>query len=174
MSSYLQSSVIAVASLFGPGAVQAVMSGQAAVAVAVSTVQLVSAAVSLAREKGGTPGRELSFDFPSPPERHGWRPEETSAFIFFGLSTVFLGVSVLAHSLLLRMPAYEALVVPSERKRAVGVGEREALLVSEGLEEERETTNERIWRVAKANWAYEVALAYVFIVTLVRLHVLSL
>ena len=175
MQSYLQSSVVAVASLFGPEAVQAVMSGQAAVAVAVSTVQLLSAAVSLAGEEK-TLGLGLLFDSMPPLEGWGWTPEEASAFVFFAFSTAFLGTSVLAHSWLLRMPAYEALVVPLERKRDVGVrvGEREALLGSGSLGDVRETTNERIWRVAKANWAYEVALAYVFVVTLVCLHFLSL
>lgn len=171
MQAHLQCSVVAVASLFGPEAVQAVMSGQAAVAVAVSTVQLLSAAVSLAKEKNKTLALGLSFDSAPPLEGQGWTPEETSAFMFFAFSTVFLGVSLLAHSWLLRMPVYEALVIPLERKGVVGVGvgERQALLGPEDSGEVGETTKERIWRVAKANWAYEVALAYVFVVTLVRL-----
>lgn len=45
--SYLQTAVVAVASLFGPATMQAVMGGQAAVAVAVSTVQVLSAGASL-------------------------------------------------------------------------------------------------------------------------------
>ncbi|KAI0278372.1 hypothetical protein BC826DRAFT_1113442, partial [Russula brevipes] len=43
--SYLQSPVFAVASIFGPRAVQAVMAGQAAVSVVVNGVQLVGAAL---------------------------------------------------------------------------------------------------------------------------------
>ncbi|KAG6834896.1 hypothetical protein H0H93_006585 [Arthromyces matolae] len=45
VDSYLQTSVFAVASLYGPQALQATMSGQAAVAVAVSAVQVMSTAI---------------------------------------------------------------------------------------------------------------------------------
>jgi len=62
-----------------------------------------------------------------------------SICVFFSaFPTVFLGVSVLAHSWMLCTPVYEALIVPLERKRELGVwvGEPETLLGSEVLEEE--------------------------------------
>ncbi|KAF8192532.1 nucleoside transporter-domain-containing protein [Pholiota molesta] len=90
VGAYLQTSTIAVASLFGPPAVQAMMAGQAAVAVAVSGVQVVSAAASV----WGKPSTFVSDG----------SAEERSAFVFFFLSTLFL-----------LMPAYHTVAAGLER-----------------------------------------------------------
>jgi equilibrative nucleoside transporter 1/2/3 len=166
-AAYLQCSVSAVASLFGPTALQAFVSGQAAVAVAVSVIQLISAAVSLA----GNTGASLVPGIVHRP------PEESSAFAFFAFSTCFLGVSFLAHSLLIGTPAYQHLVLPRERKalaRLDPAGERQALLASpqellgiQLVKAEREEPLVRIQRLARANIVYEIAVAYVFLITVV-------
>lgn len=140
--SYLQTSVIAVASLFGPTAMQALMSGQAAVAVAVSGVTVVSSALSL-REK------------PSPQALADSEPEAKAAFMFFGLSTLFYLVSAGAHIWLTRLPAYHTILAQFEH--TVDVAHDEHSLKK----------REQLIRVAKSNVIFNFAVAYVFITTLV-------
>lgn len=157
---YFQTSLIAVASLFGPGAVQAMIAGQAAVAVAVSGVQVISAVTSVARNP-----EMLSGDGSA---------EESAAFIFFALSTLFLVGSFLAHEYLLRMPAYDRIAGPLERgaqtahKISLGPDEgpsrRRSLSLSHS-EAVEEASN--VLKVAKANAPFEIAVAFVFLVTLV-------
>ncbi|THH33639.1 hypothetical protein EUX98_g506 [Antrodiella citrinella] len=159
--SYLQASVIAVASLFGPTAMQSVMSGQAAVGVAVSAVQVISAASSLRGEPTAQQLRES-------------RPEERSALTFFALSTAFLLFSAAAHAYLLRLPLYKAVIGQFSHIRHVARGD-----ASGALEDESQTMlpppkasatekREQIARVAKSNIVYNLGVAYVFVVTLVR------
>ena len=152
-------------------------SGQAAIAVAVNAVQLVSAAVSLSR--GEEPDNN-GGGVPSILVKPGRSPEEASAFVFLALSTLFLGVSVLAHSWLLRMPAYKTLIAPMELENKVvaeaseAETERQPLLPrnTDTLGEigsSEESPKARIIRVAKANVVYEIAIGYAFLVTLVGL-----
>ncbi|KAJ3761005.1 nucleoside transporter-domain-containing protein [Lentinula raphanica] len=168
--SYLQNAVIAVASLFGPQAVQAMLAGQAAVAVVVSAVQVFSAAVSVHTSSG--------MESVSAKERDA---EERSAFIFFGLSTIFLLFSIAAHKWLVSLPVYRAVAGSLESQKQQGtrttgngfessdlgsdIDERSRMLVSAGPSQ-MFTERHRIWRVAKANVLYEIAVAYVFMVTL--------
>jgi equilibrative nucleoside transporter 1/2/3 len=156
--SYLQTAVIAVASLFGPTAVQSMMAGQAAVAVAVSGVQVMSAAAS-------TMGKAKSFVSDG-------SAEERSAFIFFTLSTIFLAASAGAHAWLIKMPSYKALASPLEQHTAkipyIGSDPNTSQpLVSRGRSE-ASRDKQQVIRVAKANSMYEIAVALVFVVTLVR------
>jgi equilibrative nucleoside transporter 1/2/3 len=143
LGAYLQTAVIIIASLFGPTAVQATMSGQAAVAVAVSGVQVFSAAVSvwgLSREKIAA--------YVSNGE-----PEERSAFVFFGLSTVFLIIAAAANGWLVTMPAYKAVAGSLEQQKDVsedGSSDELRGLVSAGRNE-RSGAKGQILRVAKAN-----------------------
>lgn len=158
VGAYLQTSIIAVASLFGPAAVQAMMSGQAAVAVAVSGVQVVSAAISVR----GKP-RTFAGDGSA---------EERSAFIFFALSTVFLAFSALAHSWLVKSPAYQQVAKHLESNaRTSGLisdHERRGLISrGPGTTTDSESRKNAI-RIAKANGIYHVAVAYCFLATLVR------
>ncbi|KAF8165080.1 nucleoside transporter-domain-containing protein [Crassisporium funariophilum] len=156
VGAYLQTSVIAVASLFGPPAVQAMMSGQAAVAVAVSGVQVISAAASVY----GKPRTFVSDG----------SAEERSAFIFFSLSTLFLVASAVTHTWLTNMPVYQHVAASLERDHKKGQGEsghadERRGLISTGpsdLASDRANTI----RVAKLNVTYEVAVAYVFVITL--------
>ncbi|KAF9569415.1 hypothetical protein CPC08DRAFT_678185 [Agrocybe pediades] len=157
VGAYLQTSVIAVASLFGPLAVQSMMSGQAAVAVAVSGVQVISSAISVY-------GKPMTY-------KSDGSAEERSAFLFFALSTMFLVFSLMAHRWLVRTPAYQQ-VAGSLEKYTKGVNLRAQEDESTGLVTGDEVvvslSNEKAntFRVARMNIIYEVAVAYVFIVTL--------
>jgi len=152
---YLQTSIIAVGSLFGPPAIQSIMAGQAAVAVSVSGVQVISSAVSII----GKPRTTYISDGST---------EEQSAFIFFALSTLFLLVSIGVHTWLIRMPVYKLVAAPLERKSknhdAVQEEERRELIPSRSTTPQSDKAN--VIRVAKINIKYEVAVAYVFLATL--------
>ncbi|THV05387.1 hypothetical protein K435DRAFT_104157 [Dendrothele bispora CBS 962.96] len=155
--SYLQNSIMAVASLFGHTAVQPLLSGQAAVAVAVSTVQVLSATAAV--------GRETSRNEDSPPD--DGKAEERSAFIFFGLSTLFLLFSAVAQWYLVSMPEYQQVAGSLEPGKRIGrdhgtADENRALVSSGRASDERA----RIWEVAKKNVSFEISVAYVFVVTL--------
>ncbi|KAJ7499272.1 nucleoside transporter-domain-containing protein [Mycena latifolia] len=158
LGAYLQTAIIVIASLFGPTAVQALMSGQAAVAVAVSGVQVFSAVASVWGQS-----RETISTYVSNGE-----PEERSALIFFSLSTIFLIVSAAAHGWLVTMPAYKTVAGSLEHKKVVGEnGSSDELraLVSTGRNDLSDEKGQ-IMRVAKANVIFEIAVSYVFVVTL--------
>lgn len=149
---YFQTSTIAVASLFGPSAVQAMMSGQAAVAVAVSGVQVVSSFTSTI----GKP-RNYSGDGSA---------EEKSAFMFFLLATLFLVVTYFAHEYLVRMPLYTRVAGSLGEEAKISLGsEGHHRSVSRARSETEDTSN--VLRIAKANANYEIAVACVFMITLV-------
>jgi hypothetical protein len=159
IASYLQSSIAAVAALFGPEATQAVMSGQAAVAVAMSAVQVISILLSLS---GGEPPALIATS-------HGRTTEEKSVCAFFTLSACFLATSIFAHRILMRTPQYKVLVAPLDSgalTTSEAMGEQQALLAMSGYE----AAKDRIFRVIGANMNYEIAVAYVGVVSLVGFY----
>lgn len=160
---YFQTSLIAVASLFGPAAVQAMIAGQAAVAVVVSGVQVISSASSI---RGSVNG-EVNGDGSA---------EEKAAFIFFALSTISLIGSYLAHNWMIKLPIYDQVAGPLERtsqKITLGPGEgsshRRSLSAVSLTRARAEVVEEypNVIRVAKANALYEIAVSFVFMITLV-------
>jgi len=158
---YLQPAVIALASLFGPTAVQAVMSGQGAVGVVVSGVQVLSATASV----WGTSPESVSASL------QNGAAEARSAFIFFALSTVFFLCTIFFLGWLTAMPACKAVMVLFEQRQKQSesgggdLDERQGL-VSGGRSDMVSGGQSQIMRVAKANVTYEIAVAYIFIVTL--------
>ncbi|KAI0047295.1 hypothetical protein FA95DRAFT_1582709 [Auriscalpium vulgare] len=157
--SYLQTSVVAVASLFGPSVMQAVMSGQAAVAIVLATVQLIGATASL----------RISKPVPSLADGDGVA-EEKSARAFFALSTLFLLVCVAANVWLTNLSEYKAVVVPLDqsqpRARRVSVDWSEQAPATSTGHAQHPDAWKKILDIARRNWIYEVAVAYVFVVTL--------
>ncbi|KAI0771979.1 nucleoside transporter-domain-containing protein [Trametes elegans] len=159
--SYLQTAVVAIASLFGPAAMQAVMSGQAAVAVAISGLQLMSAMASV---RGTSPGVVTTAA--------SSEPEAQSAFIFFGLSTLFLIVCAAVHVWLVSLPAYKATVAEAASRTRRDTHEHSALLDDSGRDDDgdhrhhREDEKQHVMRIAKTNATYNIAVAGVFAVTL--------
>jgi equilibrative nucleoside transporter 1/2/3 len=146
--SYLQTAVIAAAALFGPIAMQSLMSGQAAVGVALSAVQLISAYGSVHIPSATSDNVILQDD-----------SSARAARAFFGLSTLFLIGTILVHAWMVRLPAYVAisdqLDVPTTQEHSPESHARP------------ESERAQIIRIAKANWVYEVAVALVMTVTLV-------
>ncbi len=157
---YLQEAVIAVGSLFGAAAIQPIMAGQAAVAVAVSTVQVFSAAASLwglSRHAIATYVSDGSV-------------EEHSALIFFSFSTIFLCFCALVHDRLVRKPIYKTVAAPLEEKllRPINSAEETAALVPSMEGDKPLPDRTRVLDVMKANITYQFAVAYSFLITLVR------
>ncbi|KAF8631194.1 hypothetical protein AX15_002526 [Amanita polypyramis BW_CC] len=154
---YLQKAIFAAGSLFGPPALQPIMSGQAAVAVVISAVQVFSAAISL----WGLP-RDIIATYVSDGSVEG-----RSALMFFSLSTIFLLFCLLVHGWLVRTPLYKSVVGALENKQLYSgsFGEESGDLVSgEGSDILRDQS--RIIDLAKENIIYQFAVAYVFIITL--------
>ncbi len=159
---YLQTSVVAVASLFGPMAIQSLISGQAVVAVILSAVQLISATGSLHSSQAG-PAEGVA--------------ETKSARLFFGISTSFLFACGAANTWMTRLPSFKA-VVPDDdepwirRRLSISASDlrspRLPLLGSPHLGAPDSKANwDRILSVARRNILYEIGVAYVFMITLV-------
>lgn len=169
---YFQSAVVALASLFGPYAVQATFAGQAAVGVLVSTTQFFVTVLATQRTTGGNDA-DASF----------------SAFVFFTVSTAFLVLTLAVHAWLVRLPAYVEVVKPHH----VDPEDEEATESEEGDTEDDELEADNplvssihsvdhllgvrdlpapesevsVSYVARLNAPYNVAVGLVFIVTLV-------
>ncbi|KAH9050107.1 nucleoside transporter-domain-containing protein [Lactarius hengduanensis] len=151
---YLQTSVIAVASLFGPSVIQSLMSGQAVVAVILASVQLISAAASLhSSQVGPTDGAA----------------ETKSARLFFGISASFLLVCGTANVWMTRLPSYRAVVPADESRMRRRLSVSDYLLPAPSGSDTRVDSKamwDQILSITRRNIIYEVAVAYVFIITL--------
>ena len=160
--SYLQTSVIAVASLFGPTVIQSLISGQAVVAVILSAVQLIGATGSLRSSQVG-PADGVA--------------ETRSARLFFGISMTFLFVCGAANAWMTRLPSYRAVIPHDEpwiRRRLSVSGDPRSprsptlLLGSRHSSvSDSKAMWDRILSVGRRNILYELAVAYVFVITLV-------
>jgi solute carrier family 29 (equilibrative nucleoside transporter), member 1/2/3 len=173
--SYLQTAVAGLGALFGPQILQYAFTGQAAVGVIVSVVQYISLAVSLGGDnfQDGTSAIQNEISKTS---------LSSSAFIFFGIATGYMILSLAAHALLIRMPAYLAIIKPFEQPREV-LGEEEPsdnfLDQSEnqpflsGIIDVQFPRKGNIWEVANMNIVYNIAVAYAFVVTLVSFWIVT-
>ena len=109
-SSLLQTGVFALASLFGSAAVQAVISGQAAVGVAVSIAQFASVSASVRDRRRMVPSQANDFLAAVAPAS-----EDRGAIAFFGIATLFTVVSLVAHVAVIRTKQYKAIVARRRR-----------------------------------------------------------
>lgn len=165
--SYLQVSVYAGAALLGGAYMQATVAGQAAVAVAVSIVQLVSSAVSV-----WDASRQDIATFISEGGIGDGKAEELSARSFFGVSVLFMTLTFVAYMWLTKQPSYKTSVGTLERNSKLedardGDAEERLELVSVGKSTPTNEASEA-WRVFTANITFMFSVTYVFIVTLVR------
>jgi len=133
------------------------VSGQAAAAVVISGVQVLSAAASV----WGKPRQQVVSDGSA---------EERSAFIFFSLSTLFLAGTTVLHRWMVRTPLYQDVAAalekqPGNHPSSVNHEEIQSLMPQDARNTKNETSD--AFRVAKQNIIYEVAVAYVFAITLV-------
>jgi hypothetical protein len=140
------------------------VSGQAAAAVVISGVQVVSAVASV----WGKPRQQVVSDGSA---------EERSAFIFFSLSTLFLAATAVLHRWMVRTPVYQRVAAALEKqpKELPSRVDREEILglMAPHVGNIKNDTSEAL-RVAKQNASYEVAVAYVFGITLVSVSSIHL
>jgi len=142
---------------------QAVVSGQAAVGVAVSAIQLLGALASVKASPAGATVMEEST------------PETRSAFVFFALSTVFYVFSAGAYAWLMKTPEYRE-INSGHRTRRISLSmsqnftddDEGAGLVSGRLRDATPSPVARTIAMIKTNLAFNFTVAWVFIVTLVR------
>ena len=158
-SGYLCTAVFAGAAILGASFLQTVLAGQAAVGVAVSAVQLLSSVISLS---GSSPNSGTTVVI----EGADGEAEAMAARIFFGVSTVFLGVTLVAYAWLAREPFYKSVTDVLEQHRQVASPEELTGLVTN---DSRSSTgnNSNVVRVCKQNWMFMFSIMYVFMVTLV-------
>jgi equilibrative nucleoside transporter 1/2/3 len=160
-AAYLSNSVFAGAALFGAPYMQSMMSGQAAVAVAVSSVQVISSAISV---YGSTPLTPVM----SATDRDG-KAEEESARIFFGVSALYAIATLLAYRWLASLPVYTKTMgaLEDNLRARVALDEADELqaLLPPALPDS--AGGNHILRVLKTNFIYNFAVGYVFTVTLV-------
>ena len=151
------------ASLFGASALQAVVSGQAAVGVAVSAIQLLGALASVKSSAAGATAME---------ERGA---ETRSAFLFFTLSTVFYVFSAGAYAWLIKTPEYRE-IKGGHGTRRVSISMSQSFTADDegaGLVsgQSRDATSSPVARtiaMIKTNLPFNFTVAWVFAVTLVR------
>lgn len=190
---YFQAALVRLASLFGPYAMQAFFTGQAAVGVGVSAVQFVAAALAGERKTSNDSPSNDATSLDDDKDKM-LREASTSAFWFFSLSTGFLVFTYATYLWLTKLPIYHEVVHP-HLAPSTAVEENEEAEIEEAEEEERsddEGANPMSGRmtesghllavhvesqvkdadlsvlgVAKLNLFYNLAVGYVFIVTLV-------
>jgi len=137
---YLSTSVTALASFFGPLAIQHVMSGQAAVAVVISIAQLFSAILAMGAKTNIKEGQKSLVA--------GMESADTSAAIFFSISTFIMVCALVAHWYLRRMPVYRE-VVGSFAPHVGNRLEEEEALLPPGAREPEPSSPVKVFRVSE-------------------------
>lgn len=168
-TSYLSTAVLAGAALLGAPFLQTVLSGQAAVAVAVSAVQVASSMISL----WGSTSNSVTMEAIRTQGRDG-ETEAIAARIFFGVSIVFLGITLVAYTWLTRQPFYKSVTSTLEQHREVGDTDELTRLVADDCGNRLTGSHSRVYRVFKQNWMFMFSVAYVFAVTLVSAYFITI
>jgi len=134
------------------------VSGQAAVAVVISLIQVISTALS------------LDDKLVERTEEEGRAAEENSASLFFFVTTLVMLVALLTHAYLVRMPIYRNVAAPFEAGNVIETEEEQGLMTHtvDSLREIEPVLPIDPREVAKSNMAYNLSIAFVFVVTLVR------
>ncbi|WVQ78261.1 hypothetical protein IAT38_000345 [Cryptococcus sp. DSM 104549] len=150
-TAYLQSSVFALASLWGSEQVLGVMSGQGGIAVMVSGVQCFLAASTAL-------GKKVASD---PDSGDGAEASRAAGVGLWTLGSAGTVGCLIALGYLVRHPAYQGIVAPKVAAGAgvVGTGEQ-------GTGAEGAGTKSVTRKVLGKNWELEIAVAFVFVVTL--------
>ncbi|KAG0702331.1 nucleoside transporter-domain-containing protein [Suillus ampliporus] len=171
--SYLSTAAFAGASLFGASCMQSMISGQGAIGVAVSVVQVTTSALSV---WGSTP--ESIAAFISNDGAGEGKAEEDSARAFFAISALFMISTLMAYAWMARLPAYRATVGILEQNAkldgALGSPNDTGGLVFPSTDQASLEERNQILRVFKANIVYEFAGGYVFVITLAIFPVITI
>ena len=162
---YLCIPVYAGAALLGASFLQTVFSGQAAIGVAVSIVQVASSIIAL----WGSYPRTDSIEIMSADGRAD-QVEDIAARIFFGVSAIFLGIALIAYTWLTRQSFYKSMT--SEQHHGVGEPDERTGLLADDHRNPSTEPNLHVYHVFRQNLIFMFSLAYVFAVTLVSAHLI--
>lgn len=171
--SYLQTAVAALASLFGSSAIQVMYSGQAIVAIVVSIVQYAASAASMTKDGRGT--RDASAE----------GGVDWGAVAFFAFCAIYFTLSLAVYGALTRTNSYKTIMSPpilqepgdlSFRSDEDGLDrtDREAETESEPFlsptapAELQVSASQNVLQILRTNWIWNSAVAYIFVITLVR------
>ena len=167
LGSYLQTSVVALASIFGPDAIAAYMTGGALVAVGVSLLKLFTVYTR--------PGHLNDDDLPSSLfqtllEPHGGNAAR-GATTYFYIAAAFISSGIAAYAYLYGKIPHDALKEDTPEPYQESGPESEPSEVDYLLGRVSNSpipmSGTSIWIVARKNASYNFAVFYVFVVTLV-------
>jgi equilibrative nucleoside transporter 1/2/3 len=167
-TSYLQSSVFAIASLWGSREILAVMSGQGGIAVLISLVQVYLAILAAYASK--EPGSD---------EPQDGRTDKATIIAGMGLwllGTLSLGACIYARRRITRQRHFERTVDVDAAEQYEEIDQTDPIAVDDEAEVDplaksvlsvRDTRERRTMNVFKKNLLLEFSVAWVFVVTLV-------
>ncbi|KIN95721.1 hypothetical protein M404DRAFT_165111 [Pisolithus tinctorius Marx 270] len=162
---FLSTSVYAGAALLGSPYMQSTVSGQAAIAVIVSTVELISSTLSV---WGASP--ETIATFIAEDGIGDGKTEESAARIFFGVSVLYMAFTFAASVRLTKQPLYKSTVgLLDHQPKASEIAEDDEerhRLVSGRQNISSPKPSSDLWRVFKDNFPFMFSTAYTFIATL--------
>ena len=161
-ASYLCTAVYGGAAFLGAAFLRAVLSGQASIALAVSVVQVASSVIAL----WGSSPKSVSVEALITGERDD-QAEEIAARIFFGVSAVFLSITLVAFAWLTRQSFYKSVISALEPHRGEGIPDEFTGLVTDERRSPSTETNLHVCQVFSKNLIFMFSIAYVFTVTLV-------
>ena len=164
-SSYLCAAVYAQAALLGPSLLQVVISGEAAIAVAMSVVQVVSAVTSV---WGFSPTPTVIMGVLDA-EAAEYEVEEVAARIFFGFSALFLVLGLAAYTRLTKQTSCDSRIGSSKHLSDVEDANEHIGLLS-GVHRSLMEGTSLVYRILKQNWMFMFSIAYVHTVTLVSAY----
>ena len=162
----LSTSIFAAVALLGRPYMQIMVSGQAAVGVVVSTVQLVSAAISV----WGTSPEAIATFIADGGIGEGVA-EQRAARMFFGVSVLFMASTSVAHLWLTRQPVYKETVGHADMHKhqdTIEDTEEDYGFITIGSGASPSDSVSDVLRVFKANFVFMFSVGYIFAVTLVR------
>ena len=157
--SYLCTAVFAGAAVLGKPFLQAALSGQAAIGVVVSAVQVASSVIAL---WGSSP--KLVLIVAGGRENQA---EEIAARIFFGVSTVSLCIPLVAYTWLTRQSFYKSITGALEQHCRVGDPDERTGLVAGERRNPPTEPNSHVYQVFRQNLIFLFSLTYVSVVTFV-------
>ena len=167
---YLSTAVYAGAAVLGASFVQPALTGQSASGVAISAVQVASAMIAL----WGSSPRFVSIDVMRTNGGDG-RAEEITARISFGVSVIFLCITLGFYRWLTRQPLYESVTGALEQShKARDSDERTRLVVMDHRRNPRTAVpNSHVYHVFRRNMIFMFSLAYACTVHLVSDHFIT-
>jgi len=168
-ASYLSTSVYAGASVLGTSFLQPVLTGQAAIAVAVSAVQVASSMIAL----WVSSPKIVLTDIMRADSRDS-QAEEIAARIIFGIGAIFLCITLVAYLWLTRQPFYKLVASTLEQYRKFGDPDELTVLVTDHRRNASTVTTSHVYQVFRKNSIFMFSLAYVFIVSLVSARFVAL